>query len=93
MMYLQYTVQWQTMAMQGCNDNEEAPMAVDGIDEETGLVDVYALLPEHGDSVMIVNCGDHFEMRKHCWSITGQPPLILTDQDLTFLKQGRITWN
>jgi len=65
----------------------------EGINEETGHVDVYALLPNAGDSVMIVNCGDHFEVRHHSWSPGGEPPLYLTDEDIERLKQGVITWN
>jgi len=68
-------------------------MNEDGIDEKTGLVDVYTLLPKPGDSVMIVNCGDHFELRHHSWSVTGVPPLVLTDHDIELLKQGIVTWN
>ena len=65
----------------------------DGIDEETGMVDVYTLLPKAGDSVMIVNCGDHFELRQHTWAVQNAPPLYLTDEDITRLKQGSIVWN
>jgi len=68
-------------------------MKVDGIDDKTGLVDVFTLLPKPGDSVMIVNCGDHYEMRQHSWTVTGAPPLLLTDHDIEQLKQGIITWN
>ena len=68
-------------------------MSVDAIDEETGLVDVYTLLPKPGDSVMIVNCGDHFELRHHTWVVSGAPPLLLTERDIERLKQGIITWN
>ena len=68
-------------------------MSVEDIDEKTGLVNVYALLPKPGDSVMIVNCGDHYELRQHTWTVTGAPPLLLTDHDIERLKQGIITWN
>ena len=78
----------------GVQQHGDAPVSVNGIDEKTGLVDVYALLPEQGDSLMIVNCGDHFEMRHHRWSMSGQkPPLMLTEQDIERLRQGAITWN
>lgn len=68
-------------------------MAADGIDEENGIVDVYKLLPDCGDSVMIVNCGDHFEVRHHKWSLNPVPPIELTQQDIELLKRGLITWN
>jgi hypothetical protein len=68
-------------------------MATDGIDEERGIVDVYKLLPEQGDSIMIVNCGDHFEVRHHKWSVQSVPPIELTPYDIECLKQGLITWN
>lgn len=62
----------------------------DGIDEATGTVDVYSLCPNPGDSIMVVNCGSHFEVRHHHWEET---PLNLTDKDVTNLRQGLITWN
>ncbi len=65
-------------------------MADDAFNEETGMIDVYKLLPEQGDSVMVVNCGDHFEIRHHHF---GPEPLLLTDQDIELLKRGHITWN
>lgn len=61
-----------------------------GIDEETGLVDVYELCPERGDSIMIVNCGDHYEVHHRHW---GTVPPFLTDEDIEMLKRGQITWN
>ena len=68
-------------------------MATDGIDEENGIVDVYRLLPEQGDSVMIVNCGTHFEVRHHRWSVQQVPTMELTPHDIELLKQGRIRWH
>lgn len=68
-------------------------IATKGIDEEAGTLDVYAMLPEPGDSVMIVNCGDHFEIRHHSWKPNGIPPLYLTEQDIERLKHGVIVWN
>ena len=65
-------------------------MSRDGIDEKTGTVDVYKLCPQQGDSIMIVNCGTHFEVRHHHWE---QSPLVLTEQDIEMLKRGQITWN
>ena len=65
----------------------------DGIDEKNGIVDVYKLLPKRGDSVMIVNCGTHFEVRHHSWDMDDRPAIELTEQDIELLKQGLITWN
>lgn len=65
-------------------------MSTDGIDQKTGKVNVYKLCPEMGDSIMIVNCGDHFEIRHHHWEVA---PLFLTEQEVELLKAGRITWN
>ena len=62
----------------------------DGINEETGTVNVYKLLPDAGDSILIVNCGDHYEVRHHTWKPSS---LELTPDDIDKLKQGRIVWN
>ena len=53
-------------------------------------MNVYKLCPEVGDSIMVVNCGDHFELRHHHWMTE---PLLLTDEDITKLKQGILTLN
>lgn len=65
-------------------------MSKTGIDEKTGTLDVYRLCPEMGDSIMVVNCGTHFEVRHHHWE---QQPFGLTELDIEYLKQGLITWN
>jgi hypothetical protein len=62
----------------------------DGIDEELGTVNVYQLCPEKGDSIMIINCGTHYEVRHQHWD---SQPFVLTEQDIENLKEGRITWN
>lgn len=63
----------------------------DGIDEVNGTVDVYRLCPNEGDSIMVVNCGTHFELRHHSWN---KPvPFGLTEQDVDDLRQGLIIWN
>ena len=62
----------------------------EGIDENTGNINVYELLPEQGDSLMIINCGTHFEIKHHHWE---NPPLLLTEEDINKMKQGRIIWN
>jgi hypothetical protein len=64
-----------------------------GIDEKNGTVNVHELLPDPGDSVMIVNCGDYYEVRHHKWSVGATPAICLTDEDIEHLKQGSITWN
>lgn len=68
---------------------KERPLS-QGIDQKTGTINVYDLLPNPGDSVMVVNCGTHFEIRHHHWST---PPLILTDDDIEDLKAGRVIWH
>ena len=78
------------MAAQGCNQDGKRPVASKGIDEKTGLVNVYELLPRPGDSITIINLGSHFEIRHQHYE---SPPLILTDADIENLKQGRIVWN
>ena len=65
-------------------------MAKEGIDEDTGTVDVYKLCPNEGDSIMIVNCGDRFELRHHHWEVRA---FDLTQKDIEDLKTGRIIWN
>ena len=62
-----------------------------GIDDEEGTVNVYAACPNEGDSVMIVNCGDHFEVRHHQRSKT--VVATLTEDELDKLRQGHITWH
>jgi len=66
-----------------------APMS-DGIDKEKGTLNLYELLPLAGDSLMVVNCGTHYEIRHHHW---GLPPLLLTNEDIDKLRAGAITWN
>ncbi len=68
-------------------------MPRDGIDEETGMVNVYEAVPEPGDSIMIVNCGDHFEIRHHRWAVSESPPLYLSEEDVERLRAGRIVWH
>jgi hypothetical protein len=62
----------------------------DGIDQKRGIINVYELLPEAGDSVTVMNCGTHFEIRHHHWTV---PPLALTDADIENLKAGRVVWH
>lgn len=61
------------------------------IDQMTGDVNVYDLCPEKGDSILVVNCGTHFEIRYHRWQI-GEP-VALSDEDIEDMKHGRITWH
>ena len=61
-----------------------------GIDEKTGNLNVYDMLPEHGDTIVVTNRDSHFEISYHHWSA---PPLLLTEVDIERLKQGLITWN
>ena len=55
----------------------------DGIDEETGTVDVYSLCPNQGDSITIINCGTHYEMRHRQW-VFGE--IELTDKAVARLR-------
>ena len=59
-------------------------------DEKHGRINLYEMLPQKGDMLVVQNCGDHFEINHHHWS---QPPLLLTEVDIDLLKQGLITWN
>lgn len=65
-------------------------MIKEGIDETEGTVNVYKLCPKPGDSIMVVNCGDHYEVRHHHWE---QQAFDLTAEDIEDLRQGRIIWN
>ena len=64
--------------------------AADGIDKANGTVDVYKMCPEPGDSIMIVNCGTHFEVRHHHWV---NSPFSLTEEDIEDMKSNKIVWN
>jgi len=76
----------------GARNGEERIM-VNVIDEEDGTVNVYKLLPNPGDSVMIVNCGNRFEIRHHSWVEGEGGMLMLTEEDIDKLTAGRIVWN
>lgn len=78
------------IGLQGCATTRDSALSRQGIDEKTGVINVYELLPQQGDSLMVVNCGSHFEIRYHHWQT---PPLALTDEDIEDLRQGRIVWN
>jgi hypothetical protein len=60
------------------------------IDEKLGRINLYEMLPNEGDTLVVQNCGDHFEIRHHHWS---HPPLLLTDTDIELLRQGNMVWN
>lgn len=61
------------------------------IDQETGTVNVYRLLPEIGDALLIVNCGTHFEVRHQRVAPVGT--LGLTEAEIEDIRQGKIVWN
>lgn len=63
----------------------------EAIDENTGTINVYKLLPNPGDSLLIVNCGTHFEVRHQ--NVPAIPTLHLTHEEVELLRQGLITWN
>ena len=59
-----------------------------GVDEEKGTVNVYEACPNKGDSVVIINCGDHFEVRHE--ALVEQ---VLTEEEVARINQGHITWH
>jgi len=63
----------------------------DAIDQRTGIVKLYELLEEPGDSVVIAHCGDHFEIHYHRQYKEGD--MILTESDIEALRLGRIVWH
>lgn len=64
-----------------------------GVDPKKGIIDLHMLLPQPGDSVTIMNCGDHYELREQHvdWSI--MPEVSLTEEDIERLKAGTINWH
>jgi len=62
-----------------------------GIDKETGTINVHELLPNLGDSLMIVNCGDHYEMRESHYELV--PEIALTEEEIRCLQAGMVTWH
>jgi hypothetical protein len=58
--------------------------------KKDGTVNVHDLCPAPGDSIMVVNCGTHYEVRYHHWV---EPGYTLTDQDVEDLTRGRVTWH
>lgn len=63
----------------------------DAINQQTGMVNVYKLLPNPGDSLLIVNCGTHFEVRHQ--QVSPTPTLYLTDEDIERIRDGTMIWN
>ena len=60
------------------------------MDGKPQAIILHEVIPNEGDSIMIVNCGDHYEMHCHTW----QPPALeLTDADIEALKAGKVTFN
>lgn len=67
---------------------------MDGEDiDDEGMLNVWRMLRNQGDSVLVVHCGDHFELRCHRFEVQPYPPMHLTDDDIEHLKQGSIVWN
>lgn len=62
----------------------------DTIDQKRGTINVRELLPEHGDSLVVTNCGTHYEVKHLNWT---QPPLSLTDDDIDALVSGKVVWH
>jgi hypothetical protein len=65
-------------------------MSADGIDEKTGMINVYIACPKAGDSIMVTNLGDRFEIHHRSHQA---PELLLTDNEIERLKQGIIVWH
>lgn len=79
------------MQQQGCTQGRRAPLSnKDGIDEMNGTVDVYKLCPKPGDSITVINCGTHYEVRHAHYEVR---PLYLTDEEIEALKAGTIVFN
>lgn len=62
----------------------------DGIDQKKGTINVRILCPEPGDTVVVVNCGSHYEVRHQNWTAE---PLYLTDEDIEQMRMGEIIWH
>lgn len=65
-------------------------MNIDGINEQEGSINLHELLPAVGDSVMIVNRGDHFELNQQPFP---HPTLLLTNDEIERIRKGTIIWN
>ena len=63
-------------------------MSSDDIKDD-GTINVYKLCPEAGDTIMVVNCGTHYEVRYPRNNDAAQ----LTDEDVAALSSGRVTWH
>lgn len=63
----------------------------DAINQQTGMVNVYKLLPNAGDSLLIVNCGTHFEVRHQ--TVPATPTLYLTEDDVQRIRDGTMVFN
>ena len=59
------------------------------INPDAGSLNLHELLPTHGDSMWVMNCGDHYEIRYY--GVVG-PALTLTADDTEALKNGEITF-
>jgi hypothetical protein len=63
-----------------------------GMNDKTGRINLYQMLPESGDILVVQNCGDHFNIQ-HYNVFAAPPPLLLTDEEIIKLRQGQIVWN
>ena len=57
--------------------------------KDDGTINVYKLCPRAGDTIMVVNCGTHYELRYPSRGDVGK----LTEQDVDDLTHGRVTWH
>lgn len=53
-------------------------------------IELHEMMPSPGDKILIVNTGYSFEVYNIAFE---EPQLLLTDEDIEFLKAGKITWN
>lgn len=60
-------------------------------DAKRGRINLYEMLPEQGDILVVQNCGDHFSIQHY--NVYATPPLFLTDEEIEKLRQGQIVWN
>ena len=77
--------------MTTCKEKAEETDPV--IDEDTGTVNVYRMLPQVGDSVLITNYGYFFQVQNSGPSYINQKALTLTSEDVDALREGRVTWH
>lgn len=61
-----------------------------GLDEKKGIIHLHEVIPNEGDSLLVVNTGERFEFRQQSWL---RPPFDLTADEIVRLKAGTIVFN